>query len=156
MWKNLNSRLISSYEDKIVQKHSGGYIGKPFRDFYKRINITFAEFVTAVVVISRKKCREEKQYLVCKNILSSLSLLFSGGRHCSLNSHYNPYYFNCDYCNIPYHYIGRLENWDEDIANIAKVQRICLSSQDSVYNIVSDGKFTVEPRSFWEEKESNY
>ena len=46
-----------------MKRHAGGDIGKPFREFYKRINITFAEFVTALVVISRKKCREEKQYL---------------------------------------------------------------------------------------------
>ena len=56
--KKINSRLISSYEDKIVKRHAGGDIGKPFREFYKRIDMTFAEFITALVVISRKKCRE--------------------------------------------------------------------------------------------------
>ena len=62
--KKFNSRLISSYEDKIVKRNAGGVIGKPFRNFYKRVNITFAEFITALVVISRKKCREEKYLFI--------------------------------------------------------------------------------------------
>ena len=55
-----DSRLISSYEDKIVKRNAGGIIGRPFREYYKRINITFVEFISALVVISRTKCREEK------------------------------------------------------------------------------------------------
>ena len=83
------------------------------------------------------------------------SLLFSGGKTCSLNSHYNPYYFNCDYCNVPYHYIGKLEHWDEDIANIAKVE-ICSQISFLVisYNI-SEGKSQVTAGTLWGEKESN-
>ena len=42
-----------------MKRNAGGIIGRPFREFYKRINITFEEFITALVVISRKKCREE-------------------------------------------------------------------------------------------------
>ena len=49
-------RLISSYEDKIVGKHE---IGKPIYNFYKRSNITFTEFITAIVVLSRENCRQE-------------------------------------------------------------------------------------------------
>jgi len=94
------TRLISSYEDKIVRKRATGPIGKPIREFYKRSNITFAEFITAIVVLSRENCSDRKT--------------------CGLNSHYNPFYFNCDYCRVRYHYIGKLEQWDEDILNIAK------------------------------------
>ena len=103
----------------MVKRNAGGEIGKPFRLFYNRINITFTEFITALVVISREKCRGETEIFISSNIV--FSLYFSGGKECSLNSHYNPYYFNCDYCNVPYNFIGRLEDWDEDIANIAKV-----------------------------------
>ena len=70
-------------------------------------------------------------------------VLFSGRKRCTLNSHYNPYYFNCDYCNVPYHFIGRLEHWDEDIANIDKAG---LQSQLSIlviFNNISDWKFTA-------------
>ena len=71
------------------------------------------------------------------------SLLFSGGKTCSLNSHYNPYYFNCDYCNVPYHYIGKLEHWDEDIANIAKVEICSQISFLVIFNNISEGKSQV-------------
>ena len=57
-WYLITPRLISSYEDKIVSKKAGGKIGEPFRNFYARINITFAEFITALVVLSRENCRE--------------------------------------------------------------------------------------------------
>ena len=138
---SFDSRLISSYEDKIVKRNAGGIIGRPFREFYKRINITFVEFITALVVISRTKCREEKIFQFLKYFV--VSLLFSDGKTCSLNSHYNPYYFNCDYCNVPYHYIGKLEHWDEDIANIAKVEDKLQISFLVIFNIISEGKSTA-------------
>ena len=46
--------------------------------------------------------------------------MFSDRGHCGLNSHYNPFYFNCDYCQVRYNFIGKLENWEEDITNIAQ------------------------------------
>ena len=55
-------RLISSYEDKIVNRHAGGGIGEPFRKFYNRVNITFTEFVTALVVLSRENCKWGKVF----------------------------------------------------------------------------------------------
>ena len=49
--------------------------------------------------------------------------IFSDRKMCGLNSHYNPFYFNCDYCRVNYNYIGKLEQWDQDIMNIAKESR---------------------------------
>jgi len=74
--RNPYTRLISSYEDKIVKRHSGGYIGEPFRNIYHRINITFAEFIAAVVKLSRENCREDICQFAYLNIYYSFIIIY--------------------------------------------------------------------------------
>ena len=55
-----------------------------------------------------------------------MNIYFSSTVSCGLNSHWNPYYFNCDYCQIKYQAIGKLENWYEDLENINNIAKINL------------------------------
>ena len=52
--------------------------------------------------------------------------IFSSTRKCELNSHWNPFYFNCDYCKVKYTAIGKLENWAEDLKYINKLGNLKL------------------------------
>ena len=42
------------------------------------------------------------------------------------NEHWRPYYVNCDYCDIKYDFIGRVENFESDLNYIAKKAKISL------------------------------
>jgi len=44
------------------------------------------------------------------------------------NEHWRPYYVNCDYCDIKYDFIGRVENFEYDFNYIAKKANISLHS----------------------------
>ena len=44
------------------------------------------------------------------------------------NEHWRPYYVNCDYCDIKYDFIGRVENFEYDFNYIAKKANISLKN----------------------------
>ena len=47
------------------------------------------------------------------------------------NEHWRPYYLHCDYCDIKYDFIGRMENFENDLKFIAQKTHIALHNLPS-------------------------
>ena len=89
-------RLVSSYEDKVLGLTAmGENKGKEAVRMQAVKNRTFPEFVDHVL----KDCK----YRAC-------------------NEHWEPQYMHCNYCNIRYDMIGRVENLENDLEYIAMVK----------------------------------
>ena len=46
----------------------------------------------------------------------------------SANEHWRPYYINCDYCDIKYDFIGRVETFERDFNFVSQIANISLHS----------------------------
>jgi len=90
-------RLVSCYRDKAL--HDTSVTGK-----FQRLatgddgTVSFTNFARGVLEQHHNKCRYWWD--------------------CKLNPHYLPYSSRCDYCNIPYSIIGKMETWDDDIRHV--------------------------------------
>ena len=99
-----NSRLVSAFQDKLVDESD---------KFYKRVvdhiinnygEINFENFVHMVIKNSKKRCRRLNK--------------------CGLDKHWKPFISRCGYCDIPYKVIAKAENFAEDQKFIGKLANI--------------------------------
>ena len=102
--RQINSRLVSAYQDKLVDGSD---------KFYKRVidhiintygEINFENFVHMVINNSKKRCRRLNK--------------------CGLDIHWKPFISRCGYCDIPYKVIAKAENFAEDQKFIGKLANI--------------------------------
>ena len=93
-YKTIHSRLVSTYEDKVLGLSQNGEQWKSFK------NCTFSVFI--------------------QRILSQWK------RHRTANEHWRPYYQHCDYCDIKYDFIGRVEHFNSDFSYVAQMTNISL------------------------------
>ena len=102
--RQINSRLVSAYQDKLVDGSD---------KFYKRVidhiintygEINFENFVHMVINNSKKRCRRLNK--------------------CGLDKHWKPFISRCGYCDIPYKVIAKAENFAEDQKFIGKLANI--------------------------------
>ena len=74
------------------------------------------------------------------------------------NEHWRPYYVNCDYCDIKYDFVGRLENFESDLMFVSKVANFDLSSlpPNALHNHPSgsDERYAVPKKRSIEEKDA--
>ena len=90
-------RLVSTYEDKVLGLSENG------EKWWKKSkqNWTFPKFIRRVTSEwTRRK---------------------------TANEHWRPYYVHCDYCDIKYDFIGRVENFKDDLAYISQRTNIDMS-----------------------------
>lgn len=95
-------RVISTYEDKVLIK--------PLLKFKIRLEMSyndtsFSSFVRLVL--------EDAKRFNCQPI-----------SRCNIDRHIRPYLPNCLYCDINFDFIGKLEDFDEDVTYIAKMQNL--------------------------------
>ena len=102
--RQINSRLVSAYQDKLVDGSD---------KFYKRVidhiintygEINFENFVHMVINNSKRRCRRLNK--------------------CGLDKHWKPFISRCGYCDIPYKVIAKAENFAEDQKFIGKLANI--------------------------------
>ena len=56
------------------------------------------------------------------------------------NEHWRPYYQQCDYCDIKYNFIGRVENFENDFSYVAKMTNIPLHTlPDKLFHVHPSG-----------------
>ena len=53
-------------------------------------------------------------------------VLYEWNRSHTANEHWRPYYLHCDYCDIKYDFIGRVENFESDFEYVAQQANISL------------------------------
>ena len=74
------------------------------------------------------------------------------------NEHWRPYYINCDYCDIKYDFIGRLENFESEFMFVSKVANFNLSSIPSNalhhHPSGSDERYAIPKKKSKEEKDA--
>ena len=93
-----NFRLVSAYQDKLVDQNYGGY-----RDYITRNfgGVSFKTFVQMVIERSEKMCQKLSK--------------------CDLDRHWRPFISRCGYCTINYKVIAKLETFNEDRKFIGKL-----------------------------------
>ena len=76
----------------------------------------------------------------------------------SANEHWRPYYINCDYCDIKYDFIGRVESFESDFMFLSKVANFNLTSlpPDAIHHHPSgsDERYAVPKKKSKEEKDA--
>ena len=109
MNKIQNSRLVSAFQDKLVDHNHKGLV-----DHIINTNgeMNFENFVEMVIKNSKRLCR---------------SLNKCGG----LDTHWKPFISRCGYCDIPYKVIAKAENFAEDQKFIGKLANISFKTLGS-------------------------
>merc|ERR1712179_226599 len=86
-------RLVSTFQNKMVDKINGRILLRDFHKVFRKIN--FPNFVKFVLQASEVNCRTLK--------------------HCNVDSHLLPYTVNCAPCNVDYRAVVKLENLAQDL-----------------------------------------
>ena len=94
-------RLVSAYTDKILKpkSHVWDYLKTDLRQRNGQVN--FQNFLR-MVLKSLDKCNS--QTTTCFNS--------------KINHHWQPYYQLCEFCDVKYDYIGRLETFNHDVQEV--------------------------------------
>jgi len=98
-------RLVSAYQDKLVDGADPSYFRVKKHIMEKYGEVTFPNFIRMILYKSRTKCE-------------SMST-------CRLDKHWKPFISRCAYCDIPYRVIAKAETFEEDqqyIGQLAGVQ----------------------------------
>ena len=93
-------RLVSAYIDKVLNTKNTyyAYVRKALLQKYSEVN--FQNFLR-FVLNSMEKCNS--QTTTCLN---------------SIDVHWQPYYQRCEFCDVKYDYIGRLETFNHDVQEV--------------------------------------
>ena len=83
-------RLVSAFEEKFM-------LDKPYLKLSEKVNGNFTAFIDLVI-----------------NDVSRYMETLTG----TIDPRWRPYYLQCDYCNIKFHVIGKVETFEEDIRNV--------------------------------------
>ena len=92
--QNFRLRLISAYEDKILQRNDPGYHPRVEKIREKYGNTSFPSFISYILDNGLSKCNRT---------------------FCHVDGHWTPYYFRCSFCQRQYDVIGRMETFSEDL-----------------------------------------
>lgn len=104
-------RLVSAYKDKFLNAQDPGYAFRSKLVLESYGSITFENFLLFVI-------EDLSRFNNCQKV---------GKRKChQIDVHWRPYYQRCAYCDINYDYIGRMETFNADVAEI--IQRANLTS----------------------------
>ena len=96
-----NSRLVSAFQDKLVDHKYKRIVGQIINTFGE---INFENFVKMIIQNSKTRCRRLNE--------------------CGLDVHWKPFISRCGYCDIPYKVIAKAENFAEDQKFIGKLANI--------------------------------
>merc|ERR1719233_2007283 len=95
-------RLVSTFQNKMVDKFNRSTLVKDFHKVFEKIN--FPNFVKFVLQSSEVNCRNLK--------------------HCKLDPHLLPYTVNCAPCNVDYRAVVKLENLAQDLLFIGQMVEV--------------------------------
>ena len=94
----LNLRLVSAYQDKLIDQNYEGYRDYITANFGP---VSFKTFVQMVIRRSKKRCQKISK--------------------CDLDRHWQPFISRCGYCNVNYKIISKSETFNEDRKFIGKL-----------------------------------
>jgi len=126
-------RLVSAYQDKMVDGTDPSYFSIKNFIFDKYGEVTFPNFVRMILYKSRTKCRTMST--------------------CRLDKHWKPFISRCAFCDIPYRVIAKAETFLEDQQYIGQLAGVQLERVETHHS--SGGSTRDLARKYFEQLDSH-
>jgi len=122
-------RLVSAYQDKLVDGSDPSYfkVKRVINDKYGKV--TFPNFIKLILLKSKTKCQSMN--------------------HCTLDKHWRPFISRCAFCNIPYKVVARAETFTEDQFYIGQLAGVHFEQVESHHS--SGGSTRDLTRSYFQQ-----
>jgi len=126
-------RLVSAYQDKMVDGTDPSYFNVKNFIFDKYGEVTFPNFIRMILYKSRTKCKSMNT--------------------CKLDKHWKPFISRCAFCDIPYRVIAKAETFEEDQLYIGQLAGVKLEQVESHHS--SGGSTRDLARGYFQQLDTN-